>query len=64
MRDDDDVALTHPFGVIHQLMVVVEHQPLIRICTREGGVEPAALFANGDAKGPEAFHSCAVEDLQ
>ena len=64
VRDDDDVALTHPFGVIHQLVVVVKHQPLVGIGAREGRVEAAPLFANGDAQGSEAFHAGAVEDLQ
>ena len=64
VRDEDDVALTHPFGAIHQLVVVVEHQPLVGVGTGERRVEAAQLFANGDAQGSEAFHAGAVEDLQ
>ena len=37
VRDQDDVALAHPFGVIHQLVVVVEHQPLVGVGARECG---------------------------
>ena len=64
VRDDDDVALAHPFRVVHQLVVVVEHQPLVGVSAREGGVEAATLFTDGDAEGSEAFHAGTVEDLQ
>jgi hypothetical protein len=64
MRDNDDVLLTEPFGVVEHFTVIVEHQPLIWVGTGEGFVEPTPVFTYGDTEGSETLLPGAVEDLQ
>ena len=61
--NDDDVFFSEPLGVIQHFSIVIEHQPFVRVRTREGFVETAAVLSNGDAEGAEAFLSRPVKNL-
>ncbi len=64
MGDDDDVLFPEPLCIIQHLTVIVQHQPLVGVCTGEGLVEPSSVLAHGDAQRSEAFLTSPVKDLE
>ena len=63
MGHDDDVALPQLLGAVHEFVVGVEVQELVRLGQREGVVE-LHLLVDMDAKGLEPLLLGSIEYLQ
>ena len=64
MWNKNHVLFTKPFCMVKHFTIVIQHEPFVRICSREGLVEATAIFSDRDAEGFESLLTGTVEDLK